>query len=62
MMNVNSVLQSAQNAELTEENDVFAISNLDRIRRIKVPSSQIAGGATRRHKLWRSQLPGKSGL
>jgi hypothetical protein len=62
MVNVNSALQSAQNAEPTKMNGGLASSNPGRTKKIKALSTLIAGAATRRRKLWRSQLPGKSRL
>jgi len=60
-MNVSSALQSAQNAGPIKMKGVLAISNPGRTG-VKALSTPIAGAATRRRKLWRSQLPGKAGL
>jgi hypothetical protein len=61
-MNVNSALQFAQNVGPTKMNGVLVGSNPGGTKKVKALSTPIAGVTTRRRKLWRSQLPGKSEL
>jgi len=56
--NVNSAWQSAQNAELAKKGRQFGHFKLG--SRVKALNILIAAAVTRRHKLWRSQSPGKS--
>jgi len=57
-MNVSNALQSAQNAEPIKMNGVLA-TQIQAESEVKALSTPIAGAVNRRHKLWRSRLPGK---